>query len=201
MQFDDHPAPPPPTPRGPSRRAAWLAAAAVALLVVVVVVTVVVNRSDEVTHSPASEPSSPRATAAPTTTINIQTEVVARLREILKVRDNAFHSRDPDLLSAIYTVDCSCLEGDTNAIRELLTKNYRLIGGATSIRVRRIERVNGRLWLVIADFRSAPLRIETQGGALVRQEPAGSNLFQFALAKPTDATEWLLGRASSYKDG
>jgi hypothetical protein len=200
MQFDDHPAPRPPTPRGPSRRAAWLAAAAVALLVVVVVVTVVVNRSDEVTHSPAPEPLSPRATAAPTT-IDTQTEVVARLREILKVRDNAFHSRDPDLLSAIYTVDCSCLEGDTNAIRELLTKNYRLIGGATSIRVRRIERVNGRLWLVIADFQSAPLRIETQGGALVRQEPAGSNLFQFALAKPTDATEWLLGRASSYKDG
>ena len=105
------------------------------------------------------------------------------------------------LLSAVYTVDCPCLEGDTNAIEELVGKHYRLVGGATSIRVRRTERVTGRLWLVIADFESAPLRIETEGGKLVRQEPAGSDLFQFALAKPVDTTEWLLGRASPYKDG
>jgi hypothetical protein len=103
--------------------------------------------------------------------------------------------------SAVYTVDCPCLEGDTNAIKELVGRNYHLIGGATSIRVRRVERVNSRLWLVIADFDSAPLRIETETGDLVRQEPAGSDLFQFALAKPVDATEWLLGRASAYKDG
>jgi hypothetical protein len=64
-----------------------------------------------------------------------------------------------------------------------------------------VERVNSRLWLVIADFDSAPLRIETESGELVRQEPAGSDLFQFALAKLAEATEWLLGRASSYRDG
>jgi hypothetical protein len=109
MQFDDHPTPPPPTPRGRSRRAAWLAAAAVALLVVVVVVTVVVNRSDELTHSPAPEPSSPRATAAPTTTIDTQTEVVARLREILRIREEAFANRDPSLFDQIYSNDCPCL--------------------------------------------------------------------------------------------
>jgi hypothetical protein len=67
--------------------------------------------------------------------------------------------------------------------------------------LRRTERVTERLWLVIADFESAPLRIESAGGELVRQEPAGSDLFQFALAKPVDAAEWLLGRASPYKDG
>ncbi|HEU4399804.1 MAG TPA: hypothetical protein VFU54_18430, partial [Actinomycetota bacterium] len=136
-----------------------------------------------------------------TTTIDTQTEVVARLREILRVRDRAFHDRNAELLDAVYTVDCPCLEGDGNAIEELISKKYHLIGGETSIRIRRIERVTGRLWLVIADFRSAPLRIESEGGELVRQEPAGSDLFQFALAKPVDAAEWLLGRASPYKDG
>ena len=143
----------------------------------------------------------PTGHAAATTTSDPRTEVVARLKEILKVRDKAFHDRNPRLLSAVYTVDCPCLEGDTNAIKELVGRNYHLIGGGTSIRVRRVERVNSRLWLVIADFDSAPLRIETKSGDLVRQEPAGSDLFQFALAKPVDATEWLLGRASAYNDG
>jgi len=180
-----------------------VAATAVALLVVTVVVAVLMTRSDgEAAGSTVPEPSSSQTTASPTTTrIDTRTEVVARLREILRVRDQALHDRNADLLSAVYTVDCPCLEGDTNAIEELVGKNYRLVGGATSIRVRRTERVTGRLWLVIADFESAPLRIETEGGELVRQEPAGSDLFQFALAKPVDTTEWLLGRASPYKDG
>ena len=201
MQFDDHPAPPP-TRHGPSR-AAWVAATVVALLVVTAVVAVLMTRGDgEAAGSTVPEPSSSQTTASPTTTtIDTRTEVVARLREILRVRDQALHDRNADLLSAVYTVDCPCLEGDTNAIEELVGKNYRLVGGATSIRVRRTERVTGRLWLVIADFESAPLRIETEGGELVRQEPAGSDLFQFALAKPVDTTEWLLGRASPYKDG
>jgi hypothetical protein len=201
MQLPDHPAPPPPTPRGPSR-AVWTAAILTALLVAAIAAVFATRGDEQVAGSLPPAPSSPPATAAATTTtINPRTEVVARLREILKVRDKALHDRNARLLSTVYTVDCPCLEGDTNAIKELLGRNYHLIGGATSIRVRRVERVNSRLWLVIADFDSAPLRIETEGGDLVRQEPAGSDLFQFALAKPVDTTEWLLGRASSYRDG
>jgi hypothetical protein len=201
MQFQDQPAPPPPTPRGPSR-AVWTAAIVTALLAASIAAVFATRGDGQAAGSLPPAPSSPPATAAATTTtINPRTEVVARLREILKVRDRALHDRNAQLLSAVYTVDCPCLEGDTNAIRELVGRNYHLIGGATSIRVRRVERVNSRLWLVIADFDSAPLRIETESGDLVRQEPAGSDLFQFALAKPVDATEWLLGRASAYKDG
>jgi hypothetical protein len=202
MQFEDHPAPPPQSPRGPSH-AVWVAATATALLVVVAVAAFLITRSDgEAVGSPSPEPSVSQTTVSPTTTtVDTRTEVVARLREILKVRDKAFQDRNADLLGAIYTVDCPCLEGDTNAIKDLVGNNYRLVGGATSIRVRRTERVTERLWLIIAAFESAPLRIETAGGELVRQEPAGSDLFQFALAKPVDATEWLLGRASPYRDG
>ena len=58
-----------------------------------------------------------------------------------------------------------------------------------------------RLWLVVADFRSSPLRIETKDGKLVRVEPGSSELFQFALSKPNGAREWLLGQATAYKDG
>jgi hypothetical protein len=196
------PAPPPPTPGGTSRRAA-VAAIAGALLLVVAVVAVFATRGDgDAAGSTAPEPPrSPTTAAATTTTIDTETEVVARLREILRVRDQAFHERNAELLDDLYTVDCPCLEGDTNAIKELVSNGYRLVGGVTSIRVRRSERVNERLWLVIADFQSTPARIETEAGALVRQEPAGSDLFQFALAKPVDAAEWLLGRASSYRGG
>jgi hypothetical protein len=201
MQLHHQPAPPPPTPRGPSR-AVWTTAIVTALLAAATAAVFATRGEDPPAASPPPAPSSaPSTAAATTTTIDPRTEVVARLKEILKVRDKAFHERNARLLSAVYTVDCPCLEGDTNAIKELLGRNYHLIGGATSIRVRRVERVNSRLWLVVADFNSAPLRIETESGDLVRQEPAGSDLFQFTLAKPVDTTQWLLGRASAYKDG
>lgn len=203
MNPDDHPAPPPPTPSGPSRRVTAFAVVTVALTLVVAVAVVLTIRGDgDAAGSSPSQPPPPQPTAAATTTtLDPKTEVVARLRQILRVRDRAFHDRDAELLSTVYTVDCPCLEGDKNAIKELVSKGYRLIGGETSIRVHRLERVNGRLWLVIADFRSAPGRIETDDGALVRQEPGGSDLFQFAVAKPVDTPEWLLGRATPIGNG
>jgi hypothetical protein len=201
MQFDDHPAPPPPTPRGPSRRAAWLAAAAVALLVVVVVVTVVVNRSDEVTHSPAPDPLSPRATAAPTTTINTQTEVVARLREILIVRDRALLSRDVSLLDGIYTVDCNCLKDGRTTIRRLRQEKVVWKGLLTRLTVQQIQRVNGRLWTVIGELSTPAVRIESESGKLVRVIPPERNQLRFAMARPVDVDEWLLGHVSLLNKG
>jgi hypothetical protein len=192
-----------PAPRGPSRRGLVVASTVAAFITVGLLVAVLTTRADDEVAGalPNEPPAAPITVVTTTSTVDARTEVVARLREILRIRDKAFHDRNGDLLSDIYTVDCPCLEGDGNAIQELSSKEYRLIGGATSIRVRRVQRVNERLWLVIADFRSAPLRVETAGGTLVRQEPAGSELHQFALAKPVGGSKWLLGRATSYRDG
>jgi hypothetical protein len=148
----------------------------------------------------ASAPSS-AGVLTTTTGLDPRTEIVDRLGEILGIRDKAFRERNAELLASIYTADCPCLEGDTNSIKELQANNLRLVGGGTSIRVQRVERVNARLWLIVADFRSAPLRIEAEGNRVIREEEAGSDLFQFALAKPTDSGEWLLGRATSYQGG
>jgi hypothetical protein len=202
MSTEDHPTQPP-APRGPSRRGLVLAGTVAAFVTVGLLVAVLTTRGDDEVAGalPNEPPAAPTTVVTTTSTVDARTEVVARLREILRIRDRAFHDRNGDLLSDIYTVDCPCLEGDGNAIKELSSEDYRLIGGATSIRVRRVQRVNERLWLVIADFRSAPLRVETAGGTLVRQEPAGSGLHQFALAKPVGGSEWLLGRATSYRDG
>jgi hypothetical protein len=159
------------------------------------------RQEDERTTSPsAATPSS--VEAVPTsTTRDTRDEVVERLRQILRVRDKAFRERNAGILRDLYTTDCPCLEGDRNAIRELTENNYHVVGGATSVRVRRVERVTDRSWLVIADFRSAPLRIEAEDNRLIREEPAGSDLFQFALSKPTGSQEWLLGQATAYRDG
>jgi hypothetical protein len=67
---------PPPTPHDPAHRAAWVAAIAISLLVVVAVAAVLVTSSDG------------------------QTEGVARLREILRVRDQALHDRNAGLADA-----------------------------------------------------------------------------------------------------
>jgi len=197
MQFDDHPAPRPPTRRGPSR-AAWVAATAVALLVVTVVVAVLMTRSDgEAVGSPSPGSSVPQTTASPTTTtIDIETEVVARLREILRVRDRALETRNASLLSSIYTVDCPCLQGDRDAIRQLKQSHEVWRGVATSISVQNLEKVNERLWIVNALFVAAPFQVENESGDLIRKTPGERNLTRFALARPVGHAKWLLGHVS-----
>jgi hypothetical protein len=153
--------------------------------------------SDRVVRSDRSD-----ATLSKTpSTVGPQTELVARLEEILARRGVAYRERDPEILKEIYTEDCPCLKSDSNAIRELLSEDYNWVGGKTSIRVRHLERVTERMWIIIADFTSEPLRIETASGRPVRTEPRGSDLFQFVLARPTDSNQWLLGRASSHETG
>ena len=100
------------------------------------------------------------------------------------------------MLTAIYSGDCPCMASDQKAIEELLDHRYVWDGVATSIEVRSVRRVNERLWLVVALFRSEALSIKTERGKLIRIEPAGSDLFEFTLVKPNEGTDWLLGLAS-----
>jgi hypothetical protein len=177
-----------------------LAIGLAAILPVAVVLAVLVTREDGRAARSTLAPSS--SVAVPTTTtLDTRSELTRRLEEILKIRDRAFQARDSQILKDIYTVDCPCLEGDGNAIQELIDNDYHVVGGATSIRLHRVSRASARLWLIVADFRSAPLRIETDDGRLIREEPGGSELFQFALSRPSGSNEWLLGRATAYRDG
>jgi hypothetical protein len=142
---------------------------------------------------PEPQESSSSATARSTAT---QREIASRLREILRIREAAYRSRNPDLLRSIYSSDCPCLAGDEKAIHDLLQRAYMWDGIETSIEIRRVTKLHERLWTVTALFRSETLRIEMENGKLIREEPAGSDLFEFTLVKPRDANRWLLGRAS-----
>ena len=137
--------------------------------------------------------SSSSAAARSTTTPR---QLVSRLREILRIRESAYRSRNPDLLRSVYSSDCPCLASDEKAIYELLRRAYVWDGIETSVEIRRVTKLHERLWTVTALFRSETLRIETEDGKLVRKEPAGSDLFEFTLVKPRYAHRWLLGRAS-----
>jgi hypothetical protein len=152
------------------------------------------NGSRSEVHAPSSSPQT-------ATSVDEKEELVSRLEEILAIRERAYRSRDPRILDEIYTVDCPCRKSDSNAILELIKEDYVWVGGETSIRVRRTERVSERMWVIVADFRSEALRIETKSGSLIRSEPQGQDSFEFVLAKPAGATRWLLGRASAFEDG
>lgn len=136
------------------------------------------------------------STSAAVRSTSTPREVVSRLREILRIREAAYRSRNPDLLRSIYSSDCPCLASDEKAIYELLQRAYMWDEIETSIEIRRVTRFHERLWTVTALFRSEALRIETENGKLIREEPEGSDLFEFTLVKPRDAHRWLLGRAS-----
>jgi hypothetical protein len=192
---------PEPEVRGPGRGRLILGVALGVLAVAGLLVAAITLRNDSSAIASRTEPPAPSMTSPPTSTAGLRTELVARLESILRQREEAYHKRDTTILHGIYTTDCPCLESDSNAIRELLDKEYVWVGGATSIQVQRLERVSDRLWLIVATFSSEALRIETESGRLIRNEPKGSDLFQFALVKPVGSTEWLLGRASSYQAG
>ena len=85
------------------------------------------------------------------------------------------------------------MESDERAISELIERGHKWTGITTSIDVRSMKSVSNRIWIVVAEFSSGSLRIETEGGKLVEMEPAGSDLFEFTLVKPLDSHQWLLG--------
>lgn len=130
-----------------------------------------------------------------------ESEAVDRLRQILRIREEAYNYRNAELLNAIYTSDCPCLSNDTRAIQELLRRRYIWKNIDSSIEVRRVQRVSERSWSILALFRAEPLRIETEGGRLVREEPRATELFQFILANSPGTRSLLLARAVQYKGG
>ena len=169
----------------------------VIVLSVLVAVGAVLSRSEEATSSAPSS-SRPAGGGSTTTTIAVaKTEITSRLREILKVRDRALLARDARLLSDIYTVDCKCLEDGKALIRQLRKENVVWKGVSTNITIENTEEVDDRLWIVVATVQTPPVRIETEAGRLVRIVPAERNRVRFALAKPMNEEEWLLGHASS----
>ena len=197
----DHPRAPSSASSRPSRRGR-LSASLLALVVALgVVIGLLITRGGDDPSVLSSAQTTGGATTSPSptaTTISTRTEIVSRLREILQVRDTALLERNAELLSGIYTSDCECLQDGRTLISQLLRENIVWRGVRTHATVRSAEEVNNRLWVVIATIRTPSVRIETEGGRLVREVPPERNVVRFALARPQNEKEWLLGHASSF---
>jgi hypothetical protein len=140
---------------------------------------------------------SPLPTTSGKVEVTLRRDVAARLQEIIKIREEAYRVRSPEMLRSIYSEDCPCLASDGRAIDGLIDRDHVWSGIATSIDIRSVTRISDRLWILTAVFRSSALRVETENGSLVRTEPAGSDLFQFTLVKPRDADQFLLALATA----
>ena len=191
MSIHDHD----PGSRSSALRRGFVALILIGVLVAGVAVFGTVRRADPASQESPSASTQPRV-AATTTTIGEKEEVVVRLREILRVRDRAYRDRDAGLLEKVYTTDCPCLRGDRAAIRQLVHDNAVWVGSSTSVRVQKLDKVNDRLWIVVASFVGSPFRIETESGSLIRAVEGKSELFRFALARTTK-DELLLGFAAA----
>jgi len=131
------------------------------------------NETDErsVGGTPEALPPSTPRIAKPSSTS--RTEIISRLREILRIREEAYRSRSSDRLASIYSRDCPCLSNDRSTIDELLRKKHIWDGVETSIEVRRVTKLNERAWTVVGRFRSEVLYVRTEDGRMVGTERAG----------------------------
>jgi hypothetical protein len=161
----------------------------------VAVISALVWRSDSPATGSPSAPASSRAVT--TTSLTEKGQVETRLRDILRVRDRAYRKRDIDLLRQVYTADCPCLRGDGAAIKQLLKDDAVWVGASTSVRVKKLEKVSDRMWVIVADFNASPFRIETESGSLIRAVEGRSELFRFVLARNSAGSSLLLGFAAS----
>ena len=182
------------TERGAPRRAFIFTAVLGAVAIAVAVIAIAIHSDPSVPDSAPTQPSS--SLAVTTTSLAERDAVVSRLRDILEQRDRAYRERNVDLLRKVYSVDRPCLRGDGDAIKQLLKDDAVWIGASTSIRVKKFDKVNDRLWIVVADFIASPFRIETESGDLVRAVDGRTELFRFVLARPSPDQILVLGFAA-----
>jgi hypothetical protein len=168
-------------------------------LVVVGVALFFITRDDNLAATSRSATSAPATTTASTTTTvpHVKSEIVARLREILQIRERAFTERDASLFDDVYTSTCPCLRAGRDAIAALKKENILWQNRSISIEIQSVKSVNNRLWEVVALFTSDSFRIETEEGRLVRQAPAERLRYRFLLVRTSKSEPWRLGGASS----
>jgi hypothetical protein len=180
----------------------YLVLGALVTLLAACVGLLVVGRDGSATSTSSSDtsPSETTIDSSPTTIPNSRGEVVARLREILQIREQAFRERNASLFEDVYTSDCSCLEAGRKAIAALRKENVQWSDRSVSIDVQSAKSIGNDLWEVVAVFVSDAFRIETEEGVLVREAPAERLRYRFLLVRASEAESWRLGKASLIQD-
>jgi hypothetical protein len=82
-----------------------------------------------------------------------------------------------------------------SAIEKLLEDDAVWVGASTSVQIRKLDKENDRLWIVVATFVGSPFRIETETGDLIRSVERQSELSRFVLTRIAANDDLLLGFA------
>jgi hypothetical protein len=186
----------PPPPSTSARRPLLLALVLTLLLIGGASAFLATRGSDNTSPQAAPPPPVPPTTSPPTTSLDERAEVVARLREILRIRDEAYERRDEVLLQSIYTDDCPCLRSDREIIEDLRKNGQIWVSSVTTMKVEKLERVTSRQWIIVGVLTALPFHIKDESGRLIEKVPQESNSVRLALAKPVSSKIWLLGNAS-----
>jgi hypothetical protein len=175
-----------------------LSVASIALIVVGVALFFITHDDDLAATSRSATSAPATRTASTTTTVpHVKSEIVARLREILQIRERALTERNASLFDDVYTSTCPCLRAGRDAIAALKKEDILWQDRSISIEIQSVKSVNNRLWEVVALFISDSFRIETEEGRLVRQAPAERLRYRFLLVRTSESEPWRLGGASS----
>ena len=188
-----------PTPRTVtgSRRLLY-AGALIAILTTGVFALLVTSRDGDLAATSTSGASPSAGTVSPgsTATPSVRSTVIARLEEILQIREQAFRERDASLFDDVYTDTCLCLRAGRDAIAALKRENVVWTNRSISIDVQSAESISENLWEVVALFVSDSFNIETEEGKLVRKAPAERLRYRFLLVRTSGTETWRLERAS-----
>jgi hypothetical protein len=194
MRTQQPTSPPPPSTSG--RRPLLLALVLTLLLIGGASAFLATRGSDNASSQAAPPPPVSPTTSPPTTSLDERAEVIARLHEILRIRDEAYRVRNVKLLENIYTSDCPCLKSDRDLINYMREKHILWTTSKSDIQVKEVERANNQLWIVTAVLEAAPFQVENESGQIIRTVPKQSDLSHYVLAKPEGADRYLLGKVS-----
>jgi hypothetical protein len=128
------------TPDDPPRR--YLLWGALIALAIAGVALLILARDDDLAATPPTAASATITASTATTIPDTKNEVIARLREILQVREEAFSKRDARLFDDIYTSSCPCLRAGREAIAGLKKEKIRWRDRSISIEVQSAKSIN-----------------------------------------------------------
>jgi hypothetical protein len=125
------------------RRHRYVLVGLVMAAILVLAIFALASRLGKSPHGSAS-PDTTFSGSRTTTTLKSMTatrdEVIIRIHEIFRVRDQAIRTRNSLLLDGIYTGDCPCLKGDQKLIQNLRQERRMWRGVKVSLTIGKLRK-------------------------------------------------------------
>ena len=191
---------PGPSPSQPSAESA-VGLAFVAIVLVSLFVAgslgVVATRSAAPAVDSAQEPETAPVASASTAAVQVRDRIVARINELMLLREIALRERDPRLLESVYAPGAGGLARDRAEIARLRSSGRRLDGLRMPVKVFDAYRPGNGSWVVVARVGRSPARLVTGSGRQVRATRATTAVYRCTLVRQDGSWQVLRFARSS----